>query len=393
MNSSALARLVSETGEFLTAPPEQPFSWKIPDASLLSKFSLRSIDGLLQSGLDENLVRIIYKNGRVAKSSYANRASSHGVLAEEVSRYLQRGATLVIDELARIWAPLGDFCRRLSSELSVPVDATSFLTPAGKWGLDFHYDVHSVLLMQTSGSKRWRLQPPSVKNPLPSQVCKKHGQQEGEVMEFILREGDALWIPRGWYHAGVATEEHSLHVTFWFPHLTRYWIAQQILKGFELEADELLPMRDDIFWGVGFDPSAVEKVIRNFKNEFADHLRLLKDSDLTNEIWRSRMSEFGGPHRKYAASSVLEKVDVDTQLQLLPEAVLHIEYEKGDSLLYTGEGELRFPRKIGEMIARMRATGAQISWAVKDLDDREMDAIKTAKILMQFGLAEIAEES
>ena len=96
------------------------------------------------------------------------------------------------------------------------VSANSYLTPAASQGFSPHYDDVDIFVMQTEGSKRWRLYVPrNQADILPQYSSRNYTQEEigkEPVLDVILEEGDFLYAPRGTIHQCVSSEhEHSLH--------------------------------------------------------------------------------------------------------------------------------------------------------------------------------------
>jgi len=127
------------------------------------------------------------------------------------------GATLVLNALHRTHPPLARFCRQLAAELGHATQCNAYVTPGGDArGFDFHHDTHDVFVLQVSGRKRWIVHEPVLRLPLPSQ--KRAGDDlvpEGAepLLDVELEAGDALYLPRGYVHAAVTTDEHSVHLT------------------------------------------------------------------------------------------------------------------------------------------------------------------------------------
>ncbi|XP_041999483.1 uncharacterized protein LOC121748957 isoform X2 [Salvia splendens] len=103
-----------------------------------------------------------------------------------------------------------------------------YLTPSDSQGLARHSDDHCVFVCQLIGTKRWKVYPrPDSKLPRLYGPCYSlHGlEDEGhaghEHQQFVLKEGDILYIPRGFPHEAitdvdddnVATVKFSLHMT------------------------------------------------------------------------------------------------------------------------------------------------------------------------------------
>lgn len=103
------------------------------------------------------------------------------------------------------------------------VGANLYLTPPNSQGLACHFDDHCVFVCQIFGSKQWTVssQPSQLLPRLYDSLrgsdidCTKAGRSE-----FFLREGDVLYIPRGFPHEAYTTPGigdgspgFSLHLT------------------------------------------------------------------------------------------------------------------------------------------------------------------------------------
>jgi hypothetical protein len=131
-----------------------------------------------------------------------------------VLREFTRGATVVLQGLHLTWTPLARYCRSLEGFLGHPVQANAYYTPARSQGLPVHHDTHDVLVLQVSGSKRWLVYDPVFELPLKHQRYKAEmGEPGPAVMDVVLRAGDTLYLPRGWLHEALTSDEDSLHLT------------------------------------------------------------------------------------------------------------------------------------------------------------------------------------
>ncbi|MGZ8783189.1 MAG: cupin domain-containing protein [Gaiellaceae bacterium] len=135
----------------------------------------------------------------------------------DVRRVLQefeRGATIVLQGLHHLWLPLARYCRQLEAFLGHPAQANAYFTPAGSQGLPVHHDTHEVISLQVAGSKRWLVYEPVLELPLKSQRYRSSLGAPGEpVLDVTLRAGDTLYLPRGWLHQALTSDEDSLHIT------------------------------------------------------------------------------------------------------------------------------------------------------------------------------------
>lgn len=113
------------------------------------------------------------------------------------------GATLVLQGLHRRWPPLRDVTRQLAAEIGHAVSVNAYLTPRSARGFGAHHDPHHAWFAQIEGAKTWQLWAPD-----SDPTADRPDQQ------VVLAEGDVLWIPRGWWHAGSSGDRPSLHLTF-----------------------------------------------------------------------------------------------------------------------------------------------------------------------------------
>nr|TKR97698.1 hypothetical protein D5086_0000209930 [Populus alba] len=102
-----------------------------------------------------------------------------------------------------------------------------YLTPPNSQGLDRHCDDHCVFVCQLFGTKQWtiysqpNLQLPRLYDPLDREQCFVEENSLAGYRKFLLREGDILYIPRGFPHEACTHDggssdlaRFSLHVTF-----------------------------------------------------------------------------------------------------------------------------------------------------------------------------------
>lgn len=105
------------------------------------------------------------------------------------------------------------------------VGANMYLTPPDSQGLARHYDDHCVFVCQLFGTKKWRVfsrsnvQLPRLYDPLDNPPCSEVDGLETGCELFTLRQGDTLYIPRGFLHeayteTGCNSSGYSLHLTF-----------------------------------------------------------------------------------------------------------------------------------------------------------------------------------
>ena len=136
-----------------------------------------------------------------------------------------QGNTLIINAGDRSILKLINYCADLERELQIRLQFNLYITPVNAKGFTPHYDDHDVFILQTTGTKRWRLYHSPVERPSRKQPhCKQKGKYElGEpTFEVDLKPGDLLYIPRGLIHDAITTDTASVHITlglhpnYWF---------------------------------------------------------------------------------------------------------------------------------------------------------------------------------
>lgn len=184
------------------------------------------------------------------------------------------GSTIVLSGLESTWEPLVRFTRELEAELSHPVAMTVYATPPNFKGVKPHFDTQENFLLQVEGTKTWRVWAPTQElPPVEGSYVPVPREQLGDpVLEGELKPGDALYIPRGFIHEGIAGPEPSLHVT----------VDIHVRTWFDLVTDALsaTAARDPRFrrsLPPGFmngDPDALEPELREMLRFLHDHARV-----------------------------------------------------------------------------------------------------------------------
>ncbi|MGE5691995.1 MAG: cupin domain-containing protein [Pseudomonadota bacterium] len=124
------------------------------------------------------------------------------------------GATLVLQGLHLTRTATAVFCRLLEAYLGHPAQLNAYFTPKRSQGLPVHHDTHDVFVLQVSGRKRWLVYDPVWELPLKHQRYEAAmGEHGPTVLDVVLEAGDTLYLPRGWMHEALTSDEDSLHLT------------------------------------------------------------------------------------------------------------------------------------------------------------------------------------
>lgn len=125
------------------------------------------------------------------------------------------GATIIINYIEALDLTCAKFACRLGDSLGARVSLTLFATPEGSQGFVPHFDTLDVFVLQQSGSKNWCLGEAAVELPTLRQgeLVDSQGEQRLRATDFVLEEGEVLYIPRGFVHWARTSTNASLHVT------------------------------------------------------------------------------------------------------------------------------------------------------------------------------------
>ncbi len=225
--SPALARCIAvEAAQFATEhwsrSPLLTRAKELPPGGFTDLLSVDDVDELVgERALRTPFFRTVREGGGLPaplrSATAGNRRIADLVDADALRAQHTGGATLVLQSLHRLHPPVGRFCRDLAAALGHATQCNAYITPAGDaQGFDYHHDTHDVFVLQVSGRKRWIVHQPVVVLPLPSQPQAGGHLVTDSVeplLDIELEAGDCLYLPRGYVHAALTTDEHSVHLT------------------------------------------------------------------------------------------------------------------------------------------------------------------------------------
>ncbi len=170
-------------------------------------------------------LRLMHNHVAIPPEQYCDAAPGIGgsvmrVSPARVETFLSAGASLVANEVLHLHPPLAAIGRTLGETFAAQIGANIYCSFQGVRAFGTHYDNHDVLVIHTEGEKVWNLYANRAANPveLPPDTMETRRwfeQTRGPLMqEVVMRPGDVLYLPRGWYHDALATDGASLHVTF-----------------------------------------------------------------------------------------------------------------------------------------------------------------------------------
>lgn len=135
--------------------------------------------------------------------------------AEAIDQYMQ-GDTLLLRNAEKFSPLLRELALDFARSFHTPVDIQLYCTPEGHNAFGWHFDVEEVFIIQSVGSKEYKIRPNALHpHPLAGSMP-KHVQFESEITPFeiqvTLQAGDWLYIPSGWWHVA-RSQTQSLHIS------------------------------------------------------------------------------------------------------------------------------------------------------------------------------------
>jgi ribosomal protein L16 Arg81 hydroxylase len=241
------------------------------------------VDELIaERGVRAPFIRLAKEGDVLARDCYLGPAGFGADMPDQVDSAkllgeFASGATVVLQGLHRLWPPLIDFVRRAVDDLGHPVQANAYITPPTSRGFDPHYDVHDVFVLQVAGQKRWIVHEPVHEHPLPSQPWTRYRAAidgragDKPVIDTVLSQGDALYLPRGWVHSAQARETTSIHLTIGVSASTGIDVARAVVDQLASRPDfrKSLPMGDD--------PTNSDEIIATVTKVMAEMVDTLRD--------------------------------------------------------------------------------------------------------------------
>lgn len=190
---------------------------------LLPWARLDMLFGIVSHWTDTN-IQVVANGQTLPADQYADAIStSTGVIRRadpaKVHALLGLGASLVIDAAEEALPEVRQVTAMLSALLLGSSGANIYCSFQGVQAFQSHCDLHDVFAVHCEGEKVWRIYENRALDPVDHLVgegVQAHiDRAKGAVMtEVVMRPGDLLYIPRGYYHDALASSDASLHLTF-----------------------------------------------------------------------------------------------------------------------------------------------------------------------------------
>ncbi len=207
---------------------------------------------------------------------------------QSVLKELDEGHSVILDSLDNRHPPLSQLCALLEKEHTWTYQTNIYITPSSSQGFKTHADSHNVFILQTSGSKDWRVNLSPTDYDLRSGDNKSQKIDETAHLSLVLEQGDLLYIPKEFAHDAVAKDTSSVHITL-SPHPpSRFGLLYYLMKESRRELTDLERSLPHNYLDQSVEQLGTE--VRKWLLKLTDH----DHSEVLKKYFEKRNSDFRG---------------------------------------------------------------------------------------------------
>jgi JmjC domain len=149
----------------------------------------------------------------------------------DVAEQLRRGATLVVNGINEMRDPMRDLVGGFEQLFDEEISANAYASFQPIPGFDVHWDPHDIIVLQVAGKKKWTLFGQTRPYPITRGRDNLEAPDTEPIWEGTLEDGDALYMPRGCWHAVTTVDEPSLQLTIGIRRTTGLDFLEWLLDG------------------------------------------------------------------------------------------------------------------------------------------------------------------
>lgn len=206
----------------------QPLHLPGDPAKFAAVLSWRGINRLLDMThiWSAHSLQLYLDGARVPPEQYCARALSRDndqvwqPVAERVQEWVRRGASLVMNDVDSLTPGLASVSAALEAAGLGKAQANVYVSWQSHKAFPAHFDTHDVWAVQVEGEKTWNIWEGRAEWPIAHPVFRNlpqahHEQAKGRLRaKVVMRPGDLLYLPRGWYHDALAEAPASVHIAY-----------------------------------------------------------------------------------------------------------------------------------------------------------------------------------
>jgi len=136
-----------------------------------------------------------------------------------VKTWLRRGASLVLNRIDTLSPGLREMADALAKATCAPIQSNLYCSWRAHQAFPIHFDTHDVFALHIAGEKAWRIYQRHIEAPVrhprfTDLDLAYHNKHKGPLSQsLVMRPGDVLYIPRGFYHEALATSGGTIHLS------------------------------------------------------------------------------------------------------------------------------------------------------------------------------------
>ncbi len=208
---------------------KQPLHLKGDPAKFASVLSWRQINRLLDMthAWTSQSLMLVLDGKPVPAEQYCTLAPGRDTNAQlmqpvtdRVREWIAKGASMVMNDVDSLTPGLASVSNAIEGAGLGKAQANVYISWQSHKAFHAHYDTHDVWAVQVEGEKTWNIWEGRAEWPIShpvfrSQTQEHHEQAKGKLRaRVLLKAGDLLYLPRGWYHDALAEAPSSVHVAY-----------------------------------------------------------------------------------------------------------------------------------------------------------------------------------
>lgn len=174
----------------------------------------------------ETSFRLVMDSVPVPPVQYSVKATSRDgaqvlqPVAAKVLDWVRRGASVVMNDVDSLTPGLAAVSAALEGAGLGKAQGNVYISWQSHKAFHAHYDTHDVWAVQVEGEKAWNIWEGRAEWPIAhplfrGQKQEHHEQAKGALRQrLVIKKGDILYLPRGWYHDALAEAPNSVHVAY-----------------------------------------------------------------------------------------------------------------------------------------------------------------------------------
>ena len=171
-------------------------------------------------------LKLVLDSVTVPAEQYSAKATSRDgaqvlqPVAAKMQEWVARGASVVMNDVDSLTPGLAGVSAALEGAGLGKAQANVYISFQQHKAFHSHYDTHDVWAVQVEGEKTWNIWEGRADYPIPHPIFRgqkqdHHDRAKGKLLrQIVVKKGDLLYLPRGWYHDALAEAPNSVHIAY-----------------------------------------------------------------------------------------------------------------------------------------------------------------------------------